>query len=88
MENHIRSTKGLKQGDSLSPTLFIATKVLSRNLNNLSEKAYIKGFGLPKWSPKINHFAYADDTILFGSGDGTLVKQMIKVLKDYERTLG
>ncbi|KAH0696182.1 hypothetical protein KY289_013664 [Solanum tuberosum] len=76
------STRGLKQGDPLSPTLFIiVAEVLSRSLNQLNEQESFKGFGMPKWSPKINHLAYADDTILFGSGDRHSVIQMMKVAK-------
>lgn len=42
------------------------------------------GYGLPKWSLKINHLAYADDTILFSSGDRKSIIKMMNVLKDYE----
>uniref|UniRef100_A0A0V0H3R1 Putative ovule protein n=1 Tax=Solanum chacoense TaxID=4108 RepID=A0A0V0H3R1_SOLCH len=83
------SSRGLKQGDPLSPTLFvIAAEVLSRNLNNLNEHESFKGFGMPKWSPKINHLAYADDTILFGSAERQSVIKMMNVLKEYERVSG
>ena len=70
-----QSSRGLKQGDPLSPTLFIiAAEVLSRGLNNLHRDESMKGYGLPKWSPEINHLSYVDDTILFGSGDrGSMV---------------
>ncbi|KAK4719902.1 hypothetical protein R3W88_018240 [Solanum pinnatisectum] len=43
---------------------------------------------LPKWSPAINHLSYADDTILFCSGDRTSVVKMMVVLRDYERISG
>lgn len=64
-----KSTRGLKQGDTLSPTLvIIAAKALSKGLNKLNNDEEFLGYGLPKWSPKINHLAYADDTILFCLG--------------------
>lgn len=75
----------MKQGDPLSPTLFIiATDVLSRGLNNLHQESQYIGYGLPKWSPKINHLSYADDTILFCSGDKVSIIKIIHILRRYE----
>ncbi|KAH0713632.1 hypothetical protein KY289_009591 [Solanum tuberosum] len=84
-----KSTRELKQGDPLSPTLFIiAAEVLARNLNQLFKDHNFKGFGLPKWSPKINHLSYADYTILFCSGHSNSMKKMMNVLRGYEMVSG
>lgn len=84
-----QSSRGLKQGDPLSPTLFIiAAEVLARGLNSLHNEEGYKGYGMPKWSPEINHLSYADDTILLCSGDRPSVIKMMTVLRDYENISG
>lgn len=83
------STRGLKQGDPLSPRLFIiAAEVLARGLYSLKEDKGFMGYGLPKWSEQINHLSYADDTILFCSAHRKSVQKMMKILKEYENVSG
>lgn len=44
-----QSTRGLKQGDPLSPTLFIlSAEVLSRALNALHETNVYSGYRMPR----------------------------------------
>lgn len=43
---------------------------------------------MSKWSPKINHLSYADDTILFCSDNRASIIKMIHVLRRYEITSG
>ncbi|WMV51732.1 hypothetical protein MTR67_045117 [Solanum verrucosum] len=84
-----QSTRGLKQGDPLSLTLFIiGAEVLSRALDALHYDSSYLGYGLPKWSPNINHLSYADDTILFCSGDKGSIIKMMMVLQRYEEVSG
>lgn len=75
----------MKQGDPMSPTLFILTaEAMSRGLNALHMNLYFCGFGLPKWSPKINNLAHAYDTIIFSSSDATSLQLVMEVLATYE----
>lgn len=65
-QGFFHSTRGVKQGDPLSPALFILTaEVLSRALNKLFGHNDFRGFGMPKWSENFNYIAYVDDTIIF-----------------------
>lgn len=80
-----QSSRGVKQGDLLSPTLFIlAAEVLTRGLNDLRNQKNYKGYGLHKWSTPINNLAYADNTILFSTADEKSMKMMIKVIRRCE----
>ena len=64
-----QSTRGLKQGDPLSPALFIlGAEVLSRSLNRLHNHPDYHGFILERRGPQVNHLSFADDIILFTSG--------------------
>ncbi|XP_059292434.1 uncharacterized protein LOC132045876 [Lycium ferocissimum] len=82
------STRGVKQGDPLSPPLFIlSAEVLSGALNSLFENKDFKSYGMSKWSASLNHLAYADDTIIFSSADSRSLELIMEVLHDYEHLL-
>ncbi|XP_060202715.1 uncharacterized protein LOC132631129 [Lycium barbarum] len=82
-------TRGVKQGDPLSPALFIlSAEVFSRALNFLFQHDQYKCFGMPKWSVNLNHLAYADDNIIFASADKLSLELTMKVLRDYEKLSG
>ncbi|XP_075084557.1 uncharacterized protein LOC142167931 [Nicotiana tabacum] len=66
----------------------LAVEALSRGLNSLHLNLYFCGYGLPKWSPKINHLSYADDTIIFSSSDATSLRLVMEVLHAYEMASG
>lgn len=58
----LKFTRGIKQGDSLSPTCFIlAEKSLLGELNALNRRTNFKEVRFSKWSEQIDHLAYADD---------------------------
>ncbi|XP_019226229.1 PREDICTED: uncharacterized protein LOC109207710 [Nicotiana attenuata] len=69
--------------------LFIlSAEVLSRSLNKLFEDKKFRGFGMPKWSDRLNHLAYADDTIIVSSADPYSLSKVVEVLTLYEQTSG
>nr|XP_009625433.1 uncharacterized protein LOC104116314 [Nicotiana tomentosiformis] len=71
-----KSSRGVKQGDPLSPSLFI-----------LANPDFI-GFGMPKWSQNINYLSYADGTIIFYSSHYGALQLTMKVLEEYEVASG
>ncbi|XP_075103611.1 uncharacterized protein LOC142178181 [Nicotiana tabacum] len=81
------STRGVKQGDPLSPALFVlSSEVLPRSLNKLFEDTRFKGFEMPNWTDPLNHLAYVDDTIIFSSADPYSLRKIVEVLSKYEHT--
>ena len=64
-----QSSRGLRQGDPLSPALFIiAVEVLSRSLNELMGNPKFDPFSVAQGCPTLTHLAYADDIIIFCNG--------------------
>ncbi|XP_019198182.1 PREDICTED: uncharacterized protein LOC109192010 [Ipomoea nil] len=67
-EGFFTSTRGLRQGDPLSPTLFvIAAEVLSVYLAHVYDGTTVPQFTQPPGTPHIHHLAYADDVIIFST---------------------
>lgn len=63
--------RGLRQGDPLSPFLFIlAMEGLSRMLNKAKQLQWLKGFDIGRdRAVNISHLLYADDTLIFCGAD-------------------
>ena len=74
------STRGLRQGDPLSPMLFLVMmEVLSRMLKRVEGAGLIRGFqavGSRGVGECVSHLLFADDTILFCDAD---VEQILHV---------
>ncbi|XP_060170788.1 uncharacterized protein LOC132601740 [Lycium barbarum] len=84
-----QSGRGLRQGDPLSPSLFVLTaELLSQSLNQLNSNRRFIGFTMSNQGPQINHLAFADDTILFCNGGRTSIRLMLKTLAKYEAISG
>ena len=85
----IKPSRGIRQGDPLSPYLFL---LCSEGLNRLIQAAAredgIRGFSLCRNGPQISHLFFADDTLLFCRAVmGDLVK-IQEILTLYEKASG
>lgn len=78
--------RGLKQGDPLSPALFImGAEVLARMLNALHNQQQYRGFYMERRGPQVNHLSFTDDVIIFGTNDRISMHLIMKTLANYEK---
>lgn len=84
-----KSSRGLRQGDPLAPSLFIlAEEVLSRGLYYLMSTRAIHPFHSPRGCPLISHLLFADDTVILTNGDARSLSALMKFLSSYECSSG
>lgn len=84
------SERGLRQGDPLSPFLFIlAMEGLNDMLRTAQTNSWIRGFNAnmeDRQSLAISHLQYADDTLIFCDADISQLKFLRIILKLFEAT--
>ncbi|RVW50737.1 Transposon TX1 uncharacterized 149 kDa protein [Vitis vinifera] len=82
----VKASRGLRQGDPLSPFLFtIVADVLSRMLLKAEERNVLEGFKVGRNRTRVSHLQFADDTIFFSSSreeDMMTLKNVLLVLAE------
>jgi hypothetical protein len=75
-----QSSHGLRQGDPLSPLLFmVVMELLSRTLNANMLEGLLTGFSMGTRDNEelvVNHLLFADDTLLFCGAQAELVRNL------------
>ncbi|CAM8920955.1 unnamed protein product [Rhodiola kirilowii] len=85
----IKPSRGLRQGDPISPYLFLlCAEWLTHTLNKYQELGLIEGVKICKNAPIVTHLMFADDCMLFLKARAESVAWIRDILKNYEEVSG
>lgn len=81
--------RGLRQGDPLSPYLFIiCTEGFSALLNYYEQRRLISGVCVARGAPRISHMFFADDSYIYCKASLKEAGHVREILKSFEKASG
>ncbi|XP_074271638.1 uncharacterized protein LOC141595569 [Silene latifolia] len=84
-----RPERVLRQGDPLSPYLFIlCDEVLSGLMRKAVENGSLHGISIAPSTPSVSHLLFADDSIFFAKANLMEANHVKRILSDYELASG
>jgi ribonuclease HI len=85
----IRPSRGIRQGDPLSPYLFIlCAEALSSLLHHAESTGWLAGVPTSPKGPRLNHLFFADDSLLFCKATSGEWCRLSNLLEQYEKASG
>ncbi|KAL9668408.1 hypothetical protein QQ045_002789 [Rhodiola kirilowii] len=89
LSTRIMPGRGLRQGDPLSPYLFLlCTELLNFKMEQVAGRKKISGIQIYRKAPTITHLLFADDSIFFVKADRDEVSSLKDVFSQYEGVSG
>ena len=86
---NIKASRGLRQGNPLSPYLFfMCTEGLHGLINKAASNGDIKGVSICRNGPKLTHLLFADDSLIFCRAKEDKCLKLSEILAAYERASG
>ncbi|CAM8972135.1 unnamed protein product [Rhodiola kirilowii] len=81
---HFKSNQGVRQGDPLSPALFvICMEVFSRMIHQGDRSGRIKPFFTKVGAVQVSHLLYADDMLIFTNGSKLSYERLFVIINLY-----
>ncbi|XP_027121672.1 uncharacterized protein [Coffea arabica] len=84
VKEYVTPTRGIRQGDPLSPYLFL---LCSEGFSNLIRQAAasrkISGLKISRNGPSITHLFFADDSLIFCKATKDQAMELMRVLQEY-----
>jgi hypothetical protein len=87
--HYFKPNRGIKQGDPLSPYLFIlCADVFSGLITKAQNHSTINGIAIAQNAPKVSHLFFADDSIIFCRAKKEEAIQLKAIFDEYQRISG
>ena len=84
-----RPTRGLHQGDPISPYLFLlAAEGLSGLLKQSRQSPHLHGIKVASTAPAVNHLLFVDDSMLFVRATDDRAMEVNDILEGYYNASG
>jgi hypothetical protein len=81
--------RGLRQGDPLSPYLFVlCADVLSGLIHKEVAAKNLHGIKIARTAPQISHLFFADDSLLLARANQSEARNILKILEKYQQASG
>lgn len=85
----VQPYRGIRQGDPMSPYLFILCgEVLSGLCKNAAKNGDLQGVRVARGCPRINYLLFADDTMFFCQSSTKNCAALVEILPKYGRAYG
>lgn len=85
----IQPSRGLRQGDPLSPYLFVlCTEILARMLQRAEEEGKITCLKVARSAPSVSHLLFADDSLFYYKQEAQELDFLNGLLKEYSLASG
>ena len=88
-KGNITPSRGIRQGDPLSPFLFILlTEALISHIQGAEREGRITGPKIARNSPPVSHLLFADDSLFFCKADVQQCSELVRIINTYGSSSG